>query len=327
MDRKLKIMVIERFGNPTILITLAALAISYTCMGDVMVVGTQKHSGNFAGYENNEFLFSTRGGRMLRQGRMQVRSISLDTPRKVNIVEAGKKTVEASLVGYDRSRFTIKENGAERAVLAMRIKQITMKQEAPVEGNPERMVPVIDISPLEARNDLTPRQSAALKDYKSARNEYDTFLSESSAMVAQRDGATGARREELINRLRTKKNDEQPLKRRLASAEATLLNTIPRPWARPAREKNGETTGAALPEISEDEVLLIDVSGLEKAPDLNKEQKTALQNYKAAKSEYERLTIGATGTDQTEAQERAGNRVREAQRGLLKAFPGIRFSE
>ena len=71
----------------------------------------------------------------------------------------------------------------------------------------------------------------------------------------------------------------------------------------------------------------IDVSGLEKAPDLNKEQKTALQNYKAAKSEYERLTIGATGTDQTEAQERAGNRVREAQRGLLKAFPGIRFSE
>ena len=319
-----------RFSVQVSMTVLATFVVSSMCMGDTMVVGAQKHSGNFAGYENNEFIFSTKGGRMLRQGRMQVRSISLDTPRKVHLTEAGNKTVEASLVGYDRSRFTIKEGGTERAILAMKVKQITMKRETQPGSGLAKAAPVIDISPLEARNDLTPRQLTVLRNYKSSRDEYNTFMSESSAMVAEMEGSTGAKREELLNRLRSRKNNEQPLKRKYESAEAALLNAIPQPWARPATPGPGRNmagTGSSLPDVSEDEVLLIDVSGLEKAPGLNKEQKAALQNYKAAKSEYEQLTIGAVGTDQTEVQKKAISRIQDAQKGLLRAFPGIRFTE
>lgn len=328
---------IRRMGNQRLtaramMIVLVGTVASSACLGDTMLVGMKKHSGTFAGYENNEFVFTAKGGRMLRQGRMQVRSVLIDTPREVILLESGKKAAEVKLVGYAKSRFTIIRGGQEQSVIAMRVKRITVKQEPEIAGTGSAAgstaARTLDIAPLEARKDLSPQQSSVLNEYKVARDEYHSFLSESSSMVARMDGLTGAAREQLLNTLRTMKNGEQPLKRRLESAETALLATIPQPWKMPTNpesEKDRTHAEPNLPDVSEDEVLLIDVSGLEKILDLNEDQKTALEDYNTAKNEYDRLTAGAVGTDATDIHEEAIAVIKTAQKELLKAFPGIKF--
>lgn len=293
---------------------------------DVLTVGKRSYSGAFEGFRKRQFLFRTTEGRLLKQDRGAVRSLRLDEERPIRWQRLGRKEPEdGRLVGYDKARFTIKSGRRKEAVLGMHVQSMSLRWAARNGGEhegrprPERR---IDLPALERRPNLTPTQVNVLRRYRSVRRQYDAFVAESSALVAEMDRATGRRREGLMDVLRRRKDKEQPLKRSLEKATAALLAAFPDPFpqageteesARPAPEKPAPTEG---PRLAEDEILLIDVSGL-KGFVLSREQSTAIGNYEAAMRRYR--------SADAEAQGQAIAELKEAQTALLRSFPDIKI--
>jgi hypothetical protein len=202
---------------------------------DVMVVKKREHKGTFEGFHKNKFYFRTAGGGNLKKARGQVTKIVLEKPREVSVLLSRKKQTETKLlVKYDKRMFTFKEDGKNKNVFASGVKEISVAMAAPAgpggvqrgggAGAPEA---TYDVAPLEQRDDLTEAQTAALQRYKAAKQKYRDFLNESSAIVARMDQTKGARREELLNILRTRKNDEQPILNELRSATAVFERAFP----------------------------------------------------------------------------------------------------
>jgi len=199
--------------------------------GDTIVIGTKTHTGTFEVYEKGRFIFRTAEGKLLKQNRTSVRRLTLDTLKAVRLVRSGKKqSEEATLVGYDKTKFTIKQAGRKQTLFGARVERILVMQ-AP---KPLRVVakrPRIAVEVLEDMESLSPEQAAALDRYKAARRRHDDFLEESSRLVSEMDGTTGKKREQLLDILRRRKNDEQPILRELEQAEAALLAVFPKPAA------------------------------------------------------------------------------------------------
>jgi len=250
------------------------LLVPVTCRADVLTVGTRKHRGTFEGFENRQFLFRTSDGRLLHQDRPTVRSMKLRWLPRKGRHHEGRP-------------------------------------------KPKRR---IDISALEKRNDLTDQQTSVIRRYRAVRMKYDAFVAKSSAMVAEMDDARGKRREDLMDSLRRRKDAEQPLKRDLENATAALLAAFPDPLpdaGDPERGDGGqpaEQGKTRIPEIGEDEILLIDVAGL-KGPSLSREQASAIKTYEAAKRRYQAADADAKAV--------AG--LQDAQSILLKAFSGLKI--
>jgi hypothetical protein len=193
----------------------------------------------------------------------------------------------------------------------------------------------VDLSALEKAGGLTPAQQAALDRYRRARQEYDAFLSKSTAMVTEMEKATGARRESLLNALRQRKNEEQPISRRLESAEEALLAVLPKNsgGSRAAGEAGGAAgqpaghaaaRGSDLAAMPEGQVVLLDLGDLERLPNLKHDQSAALRQYNTAKSQYLKAE-GAEDTAQPGAMDAAVKALKEAQAAVLHAFPGVKF--
>jgi len=299
-----------------ILVCLAAGAYA-----DVITIGTKPLQGKFEGFEKNQFLFRTRTGELLKEDRMRVRKLSLDAPLDARLVRSGAEQSEpARLVSYVGGRFTIEQKGKQSTVLGMRVERIIVRRarrRPGADGGDAGRAPVLDISPLEGRGDLTESQAAALRRYKAARREFDDYVAENSAVVAEMDRSHGRQREKLLNDLRLRKNAEQPLKRELERAEAALLNAVPRPWTPPpipadAPPMPPTPPATEVPELAEGEVLLIDVSALAVTPGLTKAQDEALRRYEQARDRY------------MESQDDADRvTLKKAQADLVKAFPGL----
>jgi hypothetical protein len=284
-----------------------------------MVIGTKPHQGSLEGYDKPLFLFRTKSGTLLKEERIRVRKLSLEPPRDAVLVRSGAQQSErVKLVSYIAGRFTIEQKGKQSTVLGMRVERITVRRagERPRGGDDgPGPRPVLDTSPLEARNDLTPSQAAALHRYKAARLEFDDYVAESSAMVAEMERTEGRQRDRLLHALRHRKNAEQALKRELFRAEATLLEAVPRPWAPPLPADGPPVPtppATKVPELDEGEVLLIDISGLAVTPGLTSVQDEALRRYEQARDRYMESRDDAN---------RAA--LREAQAALVKAFPGL----
>jgi len=323
------------------------------CVADTLVVGAKRLDGVFEGFEGRKFLFRTRDGKLHRQDRSSVRSLNLDKPREVDLfLSPSRKGEKSQLLGYDRLSFTVRKNGRESRLSGMRVHKIELEvplfdDAAAGRRQASGPIPALDLSGLKGAT-MTQGQKTALARYKSARAKYEAFLAESTAMVRQMDGATGAKRDELLNRLRRRKSEEQPVTRALQEAESVLLAAFPPAQAgeggKPAGDrprsvaKGDEAKGdrphtqrgaAELPDAGEDGVLLLDVSGLERIPDLSEAQKAAIKRYKLASGSYRRLA-GKTVTVDNQAEidvalARAATEIKAAQAALLKAFPGLRF--
>lgn len=325
---------------------LLAAALTPCATADVLTVRSKEHPGRFVGFEDGQFLFLSEIGEATKYARTVVESLALDAPCEVRMVRASKTAPESALLhGYKQSKFTVELNGTRLDVPGMQVKRMEVGLAAPAgpfgaggaaSADVPGPRPPADVSSLEKAGDLTPAQKGALDRYRRVRQEYEAFIAKSTALVAEMEKATGARRESLLDALRQRKNEEQPLVRRLESAEAALLAVLPRGGAgganaaaRNAGAAAGPAAGHAqrsgpLPAVAEGQVVLLDLGDLERLPNLNHDQSAALRQYSAAKGQYLK-TESAADAAQPGDLDAAARRLRDAQAAVLKAFPGLKF--
>jgi len=98
---------------------------------------------------------------------------------------------------------------------------------------------IIDLKKLTEwmnENNPTPLQVKAYNRYKTAKVAYDAFLTKSTEMVKALDKATGQARENLLNKLRLRKNEEQPITIEMKKSQAELLAAFPEIKREPAKK-------------------------------------------------------------------------------------------
>ncbi len=201
---------------------------------DTIVIRNQTHQGIFEGYENGNFIFRTSGGETLRETRSMVRELSLDPPRNADVTMSRGRTSETRKVqGYRAMRFVFMEGEKEQTDFATAIDEIRMQRPATAAagaGAPSSgpaAIPAINLAGVEDNPDLTPEQRSAVDTYKQARTRYDEFLAESSALVSEMDRSQGRRRDELLNILRRRRDEEMPIRNALQEATNRLLAAFP----------------------------------------------------------------------------------------------------
>jgi hypothetical protein len=195
-------------------------------------LGSQAKEGTFEGFDSGRFLFSNAKGRLSKEQPSRVTKLVLVKPLKVTYVTVDSKKEESALLkGYDKREFQLVKDGKEIGLSAMKMKSLEIAAEAGPGGGgtvsgTRYPVPQIDVDALAGPNP-TPAQQKAVERFKTAKKAYDDFLLESSALVSQMDKATGAKREAILNDLRMRKNEEQPLKTELVDACSALNDAFP----------------------------------------------------------------------------------------------------
>jgi len=342
MKTRLHGHVMRRFspGAGAILLLVSWCCSAGPARADVLNLGTKEHEGTFEGFANSRFVFRTGAGREVKESRTSVQRLTLAEPRKVALLRPGKKDPETvMLVGYEGGKFTVKQGNQETNIPGMQVRSIEVEMEMPEGGGADvtdtpRPIPPIDISELAARQDLGAPQIAVLEKYKAARAKYDAFIEESSALVAAMNKATGAKREELLNTLRRRKGEEQPIKRSLETSRSALIAAFPEITGgkTPQKKQTSENEPATkqgqiivkVPAAGENEVFFLDTDMLGKGRELNEEQSASIERYNAVKGNYERLAADPMGASEEKA-EALRTALAEAQTGLLKAFPNLKL--
>ncbi len=321
---------------------LAVFCSTCASRADELRVGSATHQGFFVGVEDGVILFRTESGTLLKEPRTSVRSLDLDEARPVSVLYNTSREVDrAMLAGYERGRFNVRLSGEETSIPGMHVRTIKVF-DTPPGGNalPGADVPhaisLIDTAALRNNPDLTALQSSVLDQYEGARSRYEAFLGKSSAMVMEMDGATGNRREELLNDLRRRKLEEQPVKRDMETASSALLSAFSEilaknvdPSVRPGivpneQESVREKMTLTIPRLADNEILLIDTGFLEQNGDLSEIQSTAIIRYNAAKLNYQSFAADPDATAERIDPSRLETALKEAQSGLLKAFPDLK---
>ena len=272
------------------------LSTDISALADTIMIGNKSYKGTFNGYKGSVFYFTTDAGKEMAKNRSFVRKLTLDKAADVTIVRSIGKQDSCMLERYENGRFYVEKNNKPFAIAAMSLKEMQVPQPAagPDAGGVQTSgdggaIASIDTSRVEAKEDLTEQQKSIISNYKSARSRYDQFLAESSAMIKKMDRASGAEREELLNRLRTRNSQEQPLKRALESATASLIQAFPEIThaGQQTTEGTPETLILTLPRLKDGEVMMIDTAIFKQGNQpLTSEQSEAIDNYNEAKSNY-----------------------------------------
>jgi len=337
---------VRTFGAGLLILAAAA------SRADTLRVGTRVFEGVFEGYENRTFLFRTEDGKLRTEPRSSVRRLVLDEPRETSIAHGTTPREESVLLqGYAAGKFTVRQDGRQRDIPGMFVRSVTLKsrlaapaaaapaeaapaEAAPAEAAPAEAAPAIDVGALRNRAGLTAAQREAIRRYAAARKAYDAFVAQSSGMVSQLNSAAGQQRAALLDRLRRRKADEQPVKRELSAAWAALLKAFPDGLPAPP----SKTAAAAepmelrsreivihVPPLGENEVLFLDTGILEEAGPLSEAQVAAIRRYNKIKAEYEQWAGGAAGGDAGGDAAAMDRKLADAQRSLLRAFPNVKL--
>ncbi len=321
------------------------LLASVTAQADMLKVRSKEYQGTFQGYESKKFIFRAKSGKMLKQLRSSVRSLKLDSPTEIRLQTKSKKKPEkVLLIGYNKGKFSIKRSGKASNVTGMNVERITVMRQAASGGtstDTRNAISPIDVSGLENAQ-LTPQQSSAVEQYKRARSTYDSFLAQSSALVAKMNNASGSTRSSLLTQLRQRKDQEQPIKREMESAHAEMLSAFPglanggtieiksRPTQSSAPSKpvlqRTELT-LVVPKLGANEVFVIDAAVLNQLGAANKNQESAIKIYDAAAKDYERFVADPAGVAKEKDPEQIRNNLSNAQKTLLMAFPNLELIE
>lgn len=215
-----------------LIITAVAAFSAIQAMPDEITIGNTKQQGTFEGVENSLLVFRTGKDNVLKENGSKVLRITLDSPCKATITYTSKKPDETVLLkGYEKLKFTIGDRKKERTVFAATVKQMTVQREAPSSNDGESggMGGIIqfDFNTFEAGlqdQELTAAQKTALQNYKSAKTKFDVFVNESTVLQRQMDKSTDAVRENLLNQLRKRKNEEQPIRNALLQAQPAFFS-------------------------------------------------------------------------------------------------------
>jgi len=211
--------------------------------GDTLIMkGNKTFTGTFQTFKTDKIYFlPANGGKIMREQRLYVESLTIDPPSKVLVTPKGKKKIEdMKLTKYSKSNFIFDKNGEEISIPGAQISSIEMgldfgraaggagdQQDGSDAENKPLKINLNDLSAFVKENGSTPEQIKVFEQYKTARVTYDTFLDTSSAMVKSMDKTTGTAREDFLNKLRKRKNDEQPILGKLKKAEQELLASFP----------------------------------------------------------------------------------------------------
>jgi hypothetical protein len=321
----------------TCLFSLTVL-VSASVNADVLRVGSKTINGTLEGYDGRTFQFrNAETGKREEISRTSIKDLKLDKPRKAKIEVMGKSGPASMLMaGYARGQFLLLDKGEKTTIPGMRVKSLELERvssfgatsTAPV-PKPAKQIPTRVINELLARPDLTPSQKDTLTQYEAAKDKYNTFLAESSAMVQAMDTMTGSDRIDALNNLRLRKDAEQPLKQEMASSQQALLAAFPElkhgmPSAPSTKGQNTGTTETltlTLPKLGEGEILILDTGLFKQLGSLTDNQKQALLDYEATAADYEKLMGGTPTQDEVQSVQ---ERLATTQSALLGAFPNVR---
>lgn len=207
---------------------------------DSLTIKGKTTDGTFESMKNDKINFQPETGKSLHEPRAFTEKLVVDPPTKVNVTPKGKKKVtDLKLKGYEKSNFIFDRNGAEVLIPGMQITAIeptldfdraanaagTGKEEA--DDSKPLIIDFKSLSDWMNEGGASPEQTKAFDRYKAARETYNKFVGENATLVKAMDAAKGPAREEFINKLRQRKNDEQPLLGELKKAEQQLLTAFP----------------------------------------------------------------------------------------------------
>ena len=316
-----------------VLLMLCAFA---TVRADVLNIGSKTQSGTLEGYDGRNFQFRDANGNLLAVPRSSVKALKLDQPRKGEVVIGGKPpSPEKMLVrGFADGEFLLTENGKDLSVMGMRVNRIKLDPLPPSGRDAEsvavRQIADAEINTLLDRPDLTAEKKAILEQYKAAKRKYRDFVAESSSMVATMDTLTGMERQKVLNDLRIRKAEEQPLKREMDENQDALIKAFPElltgaVQAIPAGDGGNvellETVTVTLPKLGENEVMIMDSAVFKQFENLTEVQYTAIRDYDAAVAAYH----AQSATPPEGTMEAIKKRLASAQSTLFKSFPNVRF--
>ncbi|GEM_PF-1981961 len=292
---------------------------------DTLVTRTQTYDGTFMRYEKNMFHFNRADGTAVVEPRMTVEALTLTPPRE-GVLEQGSRTLDVKLLGYKQAKFSIIKDGPgaqEETVYGMQVQRLVAREEpsaAAAGGLPEppKPQPMLDVTHLSARLDLTPAQMAAVKLYLAQRAPYDAFVRESTKMVAAMDQAKGKGRGEMLDALRARKVQETALRQALTRAENGLRAAFPRGIPAAGAGANGVEAPDTPPRPADPAaVVLLDTAPLAAHAGLTAAQTNAIKAYQEAVRDY--MKASGTGTGARDARDA----IKRAEATLLAAFPDV----
>ncbi|MDD4869981.1 MAG: hypothetical protein PHR77_05425 [Kiritimatiellae bacterium] len=208
----------------------------------LIMKGRKTYEGIFQHFKNDKLYFQPKTGKIINVPRSFAEKLILEPPSQVTVTPRGKKKIEdMKLKGYEKSNFLFEKNGEEFSMPASQISFIEMGLDfgraangpagQDTDNNDDGDKPLIinlkELSAWMKEGTPTPEQTKAFEHYKTARITYDDFVEKSAIMVKAMDKSTGATREDFLNKLRKRKNDEQPLLGELKKAEQELLTAFP----------------------------------------------------------------------------------------------------
>lgn len=208
---------------------LMSVLVATCASGDQLVIlGGQAKDGTFQGFDGGKILFQPSKGRFMKEQPSRISKLVLTTPTKASYKTSDGKTEEGVIFkGYEKGKFIFVKDGKEVPVTALKMKSIE-----PVfqtgggggEGGGEYPIPPVDVASL--GDNLTEGQKAIIDRFNTAKKSFDEFLAVSVGMVKEMDTLKGAKREEVMNDLRRRKEAEQPLKRALVESYKELIGAF-----------------------------------------------------------------------------------------------------
>jgi hypothetical protein len=199
-------------------------------LGDQLVILGQTREGSFQGFENGRIDFQASGGKFVKEQSTRVTKLVLTSPLKASYqTTGGKREEDVTLKGFEKGKFAFAgKDGKEVLVPAMQIRSIEPVFAGAAGGGGDAgeryPIPPVDLSTI--AGDLAPDQQAALDGFRAAKKAFDDFVAESSALVQEMDRLKGPKREERLNQLRLRKDQEQPLRQNLIAAYRTLTSAF-----------------------------------------------------------------------------------------------------
>jgi hypothetical protein len=214
---------LRRFMIPA----LACVLTPWIVSGDQLVVGGATHEGTFDVFSNGTIQFRSDKWKNYKEQPTRVTRLTVTASNQAKYLTSEKKEVQTAVFkGFEKLKFIFEKDGQAIMVHHTKMKKIEIEREE----EDEATIQAVDIAPLEkalADGILTDAQKASLSSYKEIRAKYDEFVGKSEALIKEMDRSTGAHREALLNELRKRKQDEQPLKQEMWSATSALMLAFP----------------------------------------------------------------------------------------------------
>jgi hypothetical protein len=220
---------------PLVVVALGVVMLASATQADQITMFASKPTeGTFKGVAKGSMIVLNEKGKVTRELPSRISRITFSAPIPVTYLTSDSKKEETALLtAFEKQEYHLEKDGKPLRVAASKIKTMDLTSENDGGGGAGGVenaypVPACDSAVLQAAvpNPTEPQQKA-LARFQKAKQSFDAFLAESTTLVEKMDKAAGAKRQELLNTLRERKNKEQPIKAELVAAYSALKQLYP----------------------------------------------------------------------------------------------------